>query len=292
MDLGLVDTGTAAFAEVVLHLEQAIRNRQPLILRNLVSHWPCVNGGEDGSRTWRGPGGAQRRVSGRFKTTVRSQLALISVIVVSRLVHLAGPAQVQVMRSKGGHFYGDLSRHEPASCTLAWLLSEEGGIGSPPSTSLYLAQQTILGRSSAQQEPLADEGLVPLLEDLTVPPELLSALGTTVGDPSLSSFQSAFAASPLTELNLWLSLHGSRSSLHYDEYHNLVSKAIRISPTIQEMPRIDPPSLSPSLRSCASSGAGNGCRCFPRTLAPTSTRCPSRGSPPTTAVSTLRRPTS
>lgn len=173
----------------------------------LAAGWPAL-------QLWRGPSG------------------------LSRLIQLAGAAEVQVMLSSdsSGRFVGDMQHLFLVATSLAAFLdgslqaqlnghssARAGDSSTSPAAArrLYLAQCPVSAAKSPggplQPGPLAD-----LMQDIEIPP-LLS--GTA-----------------LTQVNFWASPAPMLSSLHYDPYCNLLN-VMEGSKTV----RLAPPSATPHL---------------------------------------------
>ncbi|CAL8464138.1 g3673 [Coccomyxa elongata] len=113
------------------------------------------------------------------------------------MASLAGKASVQVMVSEGGLYRGDMEHR--SSMVMAFkdfLCSDRVNMDESTAQQLYLAQAP-LETSSAMESSLSA-----LLADI-VQPECLQG-------------------QEVSHVNLWMCTRGSRSSLHYDPYHNLL----------------------------------------------------------------------
>lgn len=151
---------------------------------------------------------------------------------LERLKHLAGPAAVEVMAStSGSNFYGDIRGHQRVPLqfhsfldlahrstteTVPNLDPEFAFLENSQHMRLYLAQAAIFSLESPSPAPLRA-----LMDDIATP---------------------SFLPSPLSAVNLWMSVNGSRSSTHYDPFHNLLCV---ISGCKQV--KLWPPSAAPSL---------------------------------------------
>lgn len=117
---------------------------------------------------------------------------------LERLKHLAGPAAVEVMAStSGSNFYGDIRGHHRIPLQFhSFLDLAVSNLDPEENSHLYLAQAPIFNRESTSPAPLRA-----LMDDIATP---------------------SFLPSPLSAVNLWMSVNGSRSSTHYDPFHNLL----------------------------------------------------------------------
>ena len=169
---------------------------------------------------------------------------------LQHLKAMAGPAIVQAMATNSGtNFYGDIRSHERVPIRFDTFLSLADSAGvcgdgkgiqtnlnnevrddddddyseSPGFSveemfdgSLYLAQVGIHSQEIGSSPPLKA-----LRKDIEIPNFLLS---------------------PVVSINLWMSVNGSRSSIHYDPLHNLLC----VISGCKEV-RLWPPSSAPSL---------------------------------------------
>lgn len=147
---------------------------------------------------------------------------------LQRLRTLAGSAGVQVMATtSGANFYGDIRGHDRVPLPFHSFLDladggrverssndEDFALLESPGVQLYLAQAGIEDNGSFA--PLCG-----LKEDLTIP---------------------SFLRSPVSAINLWMSVNGSRSSTHYDPFHNLLC----VVAGCKEV-KLWPPSAAPEL---------------------------------------------
>lgn len=146
-----------------------------------------------------------------------------------RLRALAGSAPVQVMATTAGsNFYGDIRGHDRVPLPFGTFLDlAEGGkvldrsssgaelsFLDSPDVQLYLAQAGI-------QDGLSFAPLSGLKEDVAIP---------------------EFLRSPVSAINLWMSVNGSRSSTHYDPYQNLLCVLVG-----RKEVKLWPPSAAPDL---------------------------------------------
>lgn len=197
-----IDCTVSPSREQAAALVLSERDSRPLVLRSLLTEatgWPCI-------RTWQ-------------HTT-------------QRLQELVDPTvMLDVMTSSGREFVGDMAHHRPARCSFQEILRHSSPFPAPsasatPSANIYLAQSTILSSRGG----LEGAALLPLTADFSIPPALSlarqSALGTLLRgalEPTAdASFTDGFTHAGLDQCNLWLSVNGSRSSLHCDEYSNLL----------------------------------------------------------------------
>lgn len=154
---------------------------------------------------------------------------------LQRLKILAGPATVQVMATtSGANFYGDIRGHGRVPLTFQSFLDladhsqtesckastsgDEFAFLESREVQLYLAQAGIYSQENSAS---AAAPLHSLREDLAIP---------------------SFLRSPVSAINLWMSVNGSRSSTHYDPFHNLLC----VVSGCKEL-KLWPPSATPSL---------------------------------------------
>lgn len=164
-----------------------------------------------------------------------------------RLKELAGGAMVQAMATdSGSNFYGEIRGHERVSIKFESFLNfantskttgNESGIHENQQGFEMVPDSQIEGKefvpgASNLQLYMAQVGMFSQ-EDVNVPP--LSALMADIETPR-------FLQSTLSNINLWMSVNGSRSSTHYDPYHNLLCVVFGCKEV-----RFWPPSSAPSL---------------------------------------------
>ncbi|KAK9862617.1 hypothetical protein WJX84_009137 [Apatococcus fuscideae] len=155
---------------------------------------------------------------------------------LEHLTHLVGTQTVQAMASDTGYFQGDMASHEPSNCTFQQFVSSG-------------ASSDTTGQTPAAT-PHHKENVPPVGEEsrhlyLAQAPIRSEAPGT----PALSKLsqdlqQPAFLRHEPTEINLWMSMRGSCSSLHYDPYQNLLC-VVRGSKTVHMYPPGCSPDLAP-----------------------------------------------
>ncbi|KAK9919096.1 hypothetical protein WJX75_009374 [Coccomyxa subellipsoidea] len=114
------------------------------------------------------------------------------------LTSLAGKASVQVMVSDEGQYRGDMAHRSSMTMTFEDFLSTADRLNGNQLgiQQLYLAQSPLMTSSSTESS------LSPLLADISEP--------------------QCLEAGQVSHINLWMCTRGSRSSLHYDPYHNLL----------------------------------------------------------------------
>ncbi|KAK9846083.1 hypothetical protein WJX84_011322 [Apatococcus fuscideae] len=134
---------------------------------------------------------------------------------LQHLNELAGAQEVQAMTSSSSYFQGDMGSHEPTTCTFQSFLSSRTPAGSSEPNQAALASA-----SPGQAGPAA---LKALMADVRCP---------------------AFLPCAPSEINLWMSMRGSCSSLHYDPYQNLLA-VVRGCKTVHLYPPDCGPDLSP-----------------------------------------------
>ncbi|KAG0609283.1 hypothetical protein M758_8G172600 [Ceratodon purpureus] len=151
---------------------------------------------------------------------------------LERLKHLAGAATVQVMATtSGANFYGDIRGHDrvPIQFQSFLDLADRSRTGAEMSN---LESEFAFLESEDVQLYLAQAGI---FSQESVSPSPLSALREDIETPS-------FLQTPVSAMNLWMSVNGSRSSTHYDPFHNLLC----IVSGCKEV-KLWPPSAAPSL---------------------------------------------
>lgn len=156
---------------------------------------------------------------------------------LQRLKYLAGAATVQVMATtSGSNFYGDIRGHDRVPIQFQSFLDlanrSRTEVTSRNSSTANLEPEFAFLESQDVQLYLAQAGI---FSREGGGPSPLSSLRVDIDTPS-------FLQSSVSAMNLWMSVNGSRSSTHYDPFHNLLC----IVSGCKEV-KLWPPSAAPSL---------------------------------------------
>jgi hypothetical protein len=238
----------------------------PVLLPGLVAHWPAValwgRGGAGAGADTAGPGGAGSHATGECDE-----------FEFTRLRELAGDAGVDAMASADEVFTGDMRSHTPVRLTLGELLDHGargagggGGSGgdSPRDVGVVgtdadgndVAAAAAAGKTRQcmylAQSPLwsaaaGDGPLAALLPDVPAPPHhhphrkknRQTKQPNHSSHPPVHTAHGVHTHSPhaLHSVCLWLSLGGSASSLHFDDFNNVLC-VVTAGPRVDLLPHV------------------------------------------------------